>query len=43
VAPKTGNRNAHRILVGKPEIKRTLESPKRRWGDNIEMDLKEGK
>jgi hypothetical protein len=40
VTPKTGNRNAYRSSVGKPEVKRTLESPKRRWEDNIEMDLK---
>jgi len=39
----TGNRNAYRSSVGKPEVKIKLESPKRRWGDNIEMDLKEEK
>jgi hypothetical protein len=27
--------------VGKPEVKRTLESPRRRWEDNIKMDLQE--
>jgi hypothetical protein len=26
--------------VGKPERKRTLERPKRRWVDNIKIDLK---
>ena len=34
-------RNAHRILVGKPEGKRPLERPRRRWEDNIKMDLRE--
>jgi hypothetical protein len=28
-----------RVLVGKPEGKRTLRRPKRRWEDNIKMDL----
>jgi hypothetical protein len=35
------NRNAYRILVGKPEGNRSLGSPIRRWEDNIRMDLKE--
>jgi hypothetical protein len=34
-------RNAYRILVGKPEIKRPLERPRHRWVDNIKMDIKE--
>jgi hypothetical protein len=34
-------RNACRILVRKPEGKRPLERPRRRWVDNIKMDLKE--
>jgi hypothetical protein len=34
-------RNAYRILVGKREGKRRLEKPKRRWVDNIEIDLRE--
>jgi hypothetical protein len=34
-------RNACRILVGKPEGKRTLGRPRRRWEDNIRMDLRE--
>jgi hypothetical protein len=34
-------RKAYRILVGKPEGKRPLERPRRRWADNIEMDLRE--
>jgi hypothetical protein len=35
------NRNACRILVGKPEGKRPLRRPRRRWVDNIKMDLRE--
>jgi hypothetical protein len=34
-------RNACRILVGKPEGKRPLGRPTRRWVDNIKMDLRE--
>jgi hypothetical protein len=34
-------RNAHRILVGNPEGKRPLGRPRRRWVDNIKMDLGE--
>jgi len=34
-------RNAYRILVGKPEGKRPHRRPRRRWGDNIRMDIKE--
>jgi hypothetical protein len=34
-------RNAHRILVGKPEGKRPLGRQRRRWVDNIKMDLRE--
>jgi hypothetical protein len=34
-------RNAYRILVGKPEGKRPLGRPRRKWGDNIKMDLRE--
>ena len=34
-------RGVHRVLVGKPEGKRPLERPRRRWEDNIKMDLKE--
>ena len=35
------SRNACRVLVGKPEGKRPLGTPRHRWEDNIEMDLKE--
>jgi hypothetical protein len=34
-------RNAYRILVGKPKGKRPLGRPRRRWVDNIKMDLRE--
>jgi hypothetical protein len=34
-------RNAYRILVGKPEGKRPLGRPRRRWVVNIKMDLRE--
>jgi hypothetical protein len=34
-------RNAYRILVGKPDGKRPLGKPRRRWEDNIRMDLRE--
>ena len=34
-------RGAHRVLVGKPEGKRPLERPMRRWEDNIKMYLQE--
>jgi hypothetical protein len=33
-------RNAYNILVGKPEGKRPLGRLKRRWEDNIRMDLR---
>jgi hypothetical protein len=32
-------RGVHRVLVGKPEGKRPLGRPRRRWEDNIKMDL----
>jgi hypothetical protein len=32
-------RNAYRLLVGKPEGKRPLGRPRRKWVDNIRMDL----
>jgi hypothetical protein len=41
VARMGATRNAYRILVGKPEKKRPLERPRRRWVDNIKMDLRE--
>jgi hypothetical protein len=33
-------RNAYRILVGKPEGKRSLGRPRRRWVDNFKIDVK---
>jgi hypothetical protein len=33
-------RNAYRILVGKPERKRPLGRPRRKWMDTIKIDLK---
>ena len=35
------DRGMHRVLVGKPEGKRPLGRPRRRWEDNIKMDLQE--
>jgi hypothetical protein len=34
-------RVVHRVLVGKPEGKRPLGRPRRRWENNIKMDLQE--
>ena len=34
-------RGLYRVLVGKPEGKRTLGRPRRRWEDSIKMDLQE--
>jgi hypothetical protein len=34
-------RNAYRILAGKPEGKRALGRSRRRWVDSIKMDLRE--
>jgi hypothetical protein len=34
-------RNAYRLLVGKPEGRTPLGRPRRRWVDNIKMDLRE--
>jgi hypothetical protein len=36
-----GGRSAYRILVEKPEGKRPLGRPRRRWEDNLKMDLRE--
>jgi hypothetical protein len=33
------SRDAYRVLVGKPEGKRPLERPRRRWEDNIKIDI----
>jgi hypothetical protein len=34
-------RGVYRVLVGRPEGKRLLGRPRRRWEDNIKMDLME--
>jgi hypothetical protein len=36
-----GEKNAYRILLGKPERKRPLGRPRRRWMDDIKIDLRE--
>ena len=41
VARMGQGRGVHRVLVGRSEGKRPLERPRRRWGDNIKMDLQE--
>jgi hypothetical protein len=41
VARKREGRVVYRVLVGRPENKRPLERPRRRWEDNIKMDLRE--
>jgi hypothetical protein len=35
------NRNAYRILMGKPEEKRPLGRPRRRWVNNVKLHLRE--
>jgi hypothetical protein len=42
VARMDAKRNACRILVGKPEGKRSLGRPRRRWEDSIKNDLRMG-
>ena len=37
------SRNAYRAVLGKPEGKRPLRRPRRRWEDNIKMDLREAR
>ena len=41
VARMGEERGVYRVLVGKPEGKRPLRRPRRRWVDNIRMDLQE--
>jgi hypothetical protein len=41
VARMGEGRNVYRVLVGKPEGKRPLGRPSRRWEDGIKMDLTE--
>ena len=41
VARMEEGRGVHKVLVGKPDGKRPLGRPRRRWEDNIKMDLQE--
>ena len=41
VARMEEGRGVHKVLVGKPEGMRPLWRPRRRWADNIKMDLQE--
>ena len=41
VAGMGKRRGAYRVLVGKPDGRRPLERPRRRWEDNINMGLRE--
>ena len=41
VACMGDRRGVNRVLMGKPEAKRPLGRPRRRWEDNIKMDLQE--
>jgi hypothetical protein len=34
-------RGVYRILIGRPEGKRPLETPRRRWEDNVKMGFRE--
>ena len=43
VARMGEDRGVHRALVGKPEGKRPLARPRRRWEDNIRMDIQSWK
>jgi hypothetical protein len=41
VARMGEGRGVYMVLVGKPEVRRPLGRPRRRWEDNIRMDLRE--
>ena len=41
VARMADRRGVYRVLVGKPEGKRPMGRPRRRWEGNIKMDLQE--
>jgi hypothetical protein len=41
VAHMGEGRGVYRVLIGKPEGKRPLGRPRRRWEDNIKMDVRE--
>ena len=42
VARMGGEKSVYRVLMGRPECKRPLGRPRRRWEDNYKMDLQEG-
>jgi hypothetical protein len=35
------SRGAYRVLLGKPDGRRPLERPRRKWKDNIKMDIRD--
>jgi hypothetical protein len=41
VARMGEGRRVYRLLVGRPEVKKPLGRPRRKWEDNIKMDLRE--
>jgi hypothetical protein len=41
VAHMEGVRGVYRVLVGRPDGKKPLGRPRRRWEDNIKMDIRE--
>jgi hypothetical protein len=41
VACREEGRGVYRVLVVRPEVRRSLGGPRRRWEDNIKMDLRE--
>ena len=41
VARMEERRGVHKVLMGKPEVKRPLGRPRCRWENNIKMDLEE--
>jgi hypothetical protein len=41
LARRGEGRSVYRVLVGRPEGKRSLERSSRRWKDNIKMDLRD--
>jgi hypothetical protein len=41
VARMGKRKGVYRVVVGRPEGKRPLGRPRRRWGDNIKMDIRE--
>jgi hypothetical protein len=41
VGGRGGGRGVYRVLVGKPEGRRPLGRPRRKWEDNIQIDLQD--